>query len=64
MTITRPDVTAGLLETDPPTKCTLQTASGETVPILKGAFVKLTGVAPIDNLGVCHQYHQLVNPGT
>jgi hypothetical protein len=42
MTITKPDITSGLPERDPPMQCTLQTASGKTLPILKEAFIKLT----------------------
>jgi hypothetical protein len=38
----RPDITAGLPERDPPTKCTQQTASGDTLPSLKEALVTLT----------------------
>jgi hypothetical protein len=45
MTITRSDITAGLPEGDQPTKCALQMASGETLPVLKE--VTLT-------LGQCH----------
>lgn len=58
MTITRLDVTAGQPKRDPPMKCALQIVSGETLPILKEVFVKLTGVAPTNNLHVCHQCHR------
>jgi hypothetical protein len=37
VTVVRPDIAAGL-----PTKCALQKASGETLPILKEAFVTPT----------------------
>jgi hypothetical protein len=40
---------AGLPEREPSTKCALQTASGETLPILKEAFVTLTlGRLPLE----------------
>jgi predicted aspartyl protease len=42
VTVIRPDIAAGLPEREPSTKCALQTASGETLPILKEAFVTLT----------------------
>jgi hypothetical protein len=37
VTVIRPDIAAGLPEREPSTKCALQTASGETLPILKEA---------------------------
>jgi hypothetical protein len=42
VTVVRPDIAAGLPEREPSTKCALQTTSGETLPILKEAFVTLT----------------------
>jgi hypothetical protein len=42
VTVVKPDIAAGLPETEPSTKCALQAASGETLPILKEAFVTLT----------------------
>jgi hypothetical protein len=42
MTITRPDINAGLPKRDSPTQRALQMSSGDTLPILKEAFVKLT----------------------
>jgi hypothetical protein len=49
VTVVRPDIAAGLPEREPSTKCALQTASGETLPILKEAFVTLTlGRRPLE----------------
>jgi hypothetical protein len=42
VTIARPDIRAGLPQKDPPMKCILQMASGETLPILKEVLVTLT----------------------
>jgi hypothetical protein len=48
VTIARPDIIAGLTERDPSTQYALQTASGETLPTLKEASVKLTrGQCPL-----------------
>jgi hypothetical protein len=59
----RLDIAAGLPEIDPATKCVLQMASGETLPILKEALVTSTAV-PTNNLSVHRQYHHSVHPGT
>lgn len=42
MTITRPDIAARLPKRDLPTKCALQMASWEALPILKEPLVTLT----------------------
>jgi hypothetical protein len=48
VTITRPDINAGLPKKDLPMWCALQMASGDTLPILKEAFVKMTlGQCPL-----------------
>jgi hypothetical protein len=49
VTVIRPDIAAGLPEREPSTKCALQTASGETLPILKESFVTPTlGQLPLE----------------
>jgi hypothetical protein len=48
ITITMLDISAGLPERDPPTQCALRMASGETLSVLKEAFVTLTqGSSPL-----------------
>ena len=42
VTIARPDMVAGQPEKKPSRACVLQTASGETIPVLKEALVELT----------------------
>jgi hypothetical protein len=65
VTIARPDTTAVLPVTDLITPYFLQMASGEVLPILKEALVKLTlGPVPTDILGVHCQYHWQVHPET
>jgi len=41
VTIARPDIVAGQPERKPSRTCVFQTASGETIPLLKKAFVEL-----------------------
>jgi hypothetical protein len=42
VTVAKPVIAAGLPKREPSMKCTLQTTSEETLPILKEAFVTLT----------------------
>jgi len=42
VTIARPDIVAGIPERKPSRAYVLQTASGETIPVLKEALVELT----------------------
>jgi hypothetical protein len=58
-TVARADIAAGWPEMQPSPSFTLQTVSGEALPILKEAFPTLTpGTAPIENLGFRRGHHQ------
>jgi hypothetical protein len=63
VTVARPDIAAGWPERQPNQRFTLQTVSGQALPVLKEVFLTDPRATPTQNLGVRRQYHKRVHLG-